>query len=318
MCFPGVKVPMSRKNSWPVWTIVVATFLTTSPVGADPADTTGELPSDAIEVQLRNGLLTLDARGAPLGEVIRAIGEESGFKTAIEGVVDTPVERSLVAIPLETGLRYLLDDVPHVMFYPLPKDGESSRQLREIRLYGREPETAQLPPFASESDAVMPPISAEPGARMRAIRESARSTDQGAISSLGRVLHEDDDPGMRGLAARELGEIGGDSALPALQSALEDTEESVRIRAIRALAQIDSDRATRLLGEMLLEGPERRSRMMAAWALGNRGGPVAESYLEEALEDSDELIRQGVEHALSQMRRQADQKNTMSPHGGRQ
>ena len=57
-----------------------------------------------IEVSLRDGLLSVSLREAPLGEVLRVIGERAGFRVVIKGDLDTPVTWSFAEVSLEKAL----------------------------------------------------------------------------------------------------------------------------------------------------------------------------------------------------------------------
>ncbi len=63
-----------------------------------------------------------------------------------------------------------------------------------------------------------------------------------AVSSLSKKL-DDNDPGIRALAAFALGKIGSETAIPGLLKALEDSDEYVRRNAAFALANIGSETA---------------------------------------------------------------------------
>lgn len=310
----GYATTMTRKVASSVGAISFASLLVLPSAGAPPADGAAMRVPATFHLQVQAGMFTLDAADAPLDDVVRAIGERAGIQVVIEGVLDAPVARSLVAVPLEAGLRRLLGDLPHVMLFAPSAPGEAQRRLLEVRVYGW-PDRHGLPPDpAARGPSAAHLFQGERPQRMEAIRELARAGDPRAVPPLGRVLERDTDPGIRGEAARALGEIGVTAAVPALRGALDDKNQSVRIRAIRALARIDGADATGVLGDVLLDGPERRSRLVAAWALGRQGGPVAEAFLQAALQDPDELIRRGVNHALSEMRDPAHEREFTKPY----
>ena len=78
---------------------------------------------------------------------------------------------------------------------------------------------------------------------------------------------------------------------------MRDDNQMVRIRSIRALALIPNDQSTQMLAELLFNHPDTRTRLLAAWALGQQGSPLAQNYLETARKDGDELVRKAVERA---------------------
>ena len=70
-----------------------------------------------LQVEFRDGLLTLQARDVPLDDILRAIGANAGFDVVVKGDHSAPVSRSFSALALEEGLRRLLGGTSFVMFY---------------------------------------------------------------------------------------------------------------------------------------------------------------------------------------------------------
>ncbi len=109
-------------------------------------------PSGSVEVEIRHGLLTLQAKNAPLSDVIQAIGNEAGFETIVKGQIDDLMNRSMDEMRLERALRYLLDGVSNVMFYAPSEDGSRPRRLVEVRLYGDADEPSPTGPMRDTQD----------------------------------------------------------------------------------------------------------------------------------------------------------------------
>ena len=65
-------------------------------------------PAAGIEAEVTGGLLTLHADGAPLADVLRAIGEAGAFEVALRGTFAMPVRESFEGRPLEETIRALL------------------------------------------------------------------------------------------------------------------------------------------------------------------------------------------------------------------
>ncbi len=65
-------------------------------------------PAAGVEVEVTGGLLTLDADGAPLAEVLRAIGQAGGFEVVLRGGFRAPVRESFADRPLEDVIRRLV------------------------------------------------------------------------------------------------------------------------------------------------------------------------------------------------------------------
>ncbi|HUU45310.1 MAG TPA: HEAT repeat domain-containing protein [Acidobacteriota bacterium] len=81
---------------------------------------------------------------------------------------------------------------------------------------------------------------------------------------------DNDQEEVRALAARYLGEIPSERAIPALTAALDDTSPNVRGRVVKSLAQIGSRQATEPMMR-LLDDPEEWVRREAARSLAELG-----------------------------------------------
>ena len=96
-----------------------------------------ETPTALIEVKVREGLLTFNARGAPLADVLRAIGEKADFTVIIRGNLSTPVTRSLSDIPLEKAISRLVGENTWLMIYrPSDSERQASAPLR-LQVYAK-------------------------------------------------------------------------------------------------------------------------------------------------------------------------------------
>ncbi len=93
-------------------------------------------------------------------------------------------------------------------------------------------------------------------------------------------------------------QVGPDPSL--LAAALEDDATSVRINAVRALGRVGGDRATWILGDIMLDHPDRNMRWMATRALAKQHSEAALRFLELAATDSDPVVRKEVERSLAQ------------------
>ena len=255
-------------------------------------------PGPGIQVEFHEGLLTLRASQAPFVDVIRAIGAEAGFETRVYGDLDVKLDRRLDAVPLERALEDLLKGVSNAMRF----NGTPDRQLTEIFLYGdtgtatarKEPLTETL-----ENTIVTQTLDSERANDIDRSVERARAGDHEAIVELAGLLRENTDPAVRGAAAVALGKIGDVTAIDILQNGVRDNSRMVRIRAIRALAIIRNDQSTQVLADVLFNHSDIRTRLLAAWALGQQGTPLAKSYLETAQDDGNELVRNAVTRARS-------------------
>lgn len=261
-----------------------------------------------VEIEFRDGLLTLEAHNAPLGQIIRAVGEKLEVKVIVTGNLDTRVTRSFTAVPVDEVVRRLTRDAITAIFYhPRDEDAGGSRKITEIRVYAVEqypPRRAAQKARTKETGKGLDPEllaaleSEDRRKRIRAVQKLGYSGESGAIGVLERVLKEEGDPALRGEAAAALGRIGSDRAVPALERALDDGHQAVRVQAVRALARIGGERSAELLGDVLLNTTDRRARLTAAWSLGRLDSPKARSYLEAAANVSDEALRKAINRSL--------------------
>lgn len=271
-----------------------------APVRAEPG---------GVQAEVRDGLLTLDARDAPLDSVLRAIGEQAGFDVVIEGNLGMPVSRSFAALPLGQGIRHVMGGTSYVMTYGGSGEAGGPRLLRAYGLgesgTGAEevswPEVRIVPdPTQADMEAwILERLTrADRGARIVAVRRVERLEHAVALDIAAQVLGQDGDPVVRGQAAAVLGRLGGDRAAGLLEAALEDADASVRRQAAHAMGALDGDEAIHDLGRVLLRHPDREVRLIALESLASASDEVSRSYLEAGLTLRDAKLREAVKQAL--------------------
>ena len=254
-----------------------------------------------ITVEWQDGLLTLRAVNAPLGEVIAEIGARAGFKTTFYGAVDSRLDRSFDEVPLDRVLRELLAGVSNIVLF----DDAAQPRVTEILLFGaagpdKVPAQLEADPEPATATVIDRSLDAEQAEQFSRSAERGRGGDAEAVAEVAALLRSDPDPAIRGAAAAALGDIGSAEAVVALQGGVRDENRTVRIRSIRALAGIDNDQSTQILADLLFNHADTRTRLLAAWALGQQGSPLAQSYLETARDDGNDLVRQAVDRARSE------------------
>ncbi len=269
-------------------------------------------PDARIEVQVRNGLVSLNVRDAPVAEVIRKIGEEAGFETVVLGPLDHQITRSLTEMPVYDAVRRLARETTFIMIHARSKSDAEAAPIKEVRLYRST--LGQPPPdhVTTVKDAVDPEVLAglsadDARARIRAVQKLGRTGEESAVAVLEQVIRKDDDPLVRGQAAAALGKIGSERAVPALEAALGDPVQSVRIQAVRGLGRIGEESSARILGELLLHGADRRVRRTAAWSLGRGKDELARFYLEAAISDPDSAVRRSANQGLGRWEETAEE-----------
>ncbi len=264
-----------------------------------------EEPSAAVvSASFRDGRLTLEARDAPLEDVVRRVGTEAGFAVTLSGDFNTPVNRTFLDRPLEETIRRLLHGAVVVMVYgPTPED-ETKPRLKELWAYAasgagrssRAQGNAPAPPnrkFLGDLD------STDAAARRRAVDALVLREDEAAIPTLHRMLMEEPNVTVRRHVAQSLGALTSPRSVDALMTAVSDEDVGVRQRAIRALGRLSAPAAVHALGEVLHNAPDRKTRLAAASALGRQSSEEAISYLQAAASDPDILVRKAARQNLS-------------------
>ncbi len=214
-----------------------------------------------IEVKVRKGLLTVNARDAPLANVLRVIGENAGFAVTIKGNLSVPVTVSFAGVRMDKAIRRLVGENSWTMIYgPSDADGRAAGPS-ELRVYAhraRDMESAAaiqpaaIQPAVIESDVAAlesSPASSkdsilkdlarpERAARMRAIGILGRLKDENTIDILIQALLAEEDAFVRRYVVVTLGRIGGDRAIETLaEVSHSDPDDMVRKAADSALSR---------------------------------------------------------------------------------
>ena len=290
----------------------VALYHVPSQAETAPAPTT-------LEVSVRDGLLSVQSEGTPLDEVLRVIGQQAGIDYFLTGELGSPVNRSLVGLPLDQGLRKLIgDEAVLVMFYAPGDRDEATKRVTEIWVYGgAKPQQVQSQVTVMRSPEAAAPVReggvAEQGEawsldsisaldRVDRVREIARLAalgDDRSIAALGQILSADEHPRVRERAVKALSELGDEPVVAALQNGLGDEEPWIRSEVIGALGNIGGEQAVISLGQVLFGEPEPEIRSLAISYLATQPGEAARHFLQAALVDPDLLVRQAAERALT-------------------
>ncbi len=289
-----------------------------------------------LHVTVEQGRLTVDLWNARLVRVLRLIGERAGVTMRFRGDPNATLTQSFAGVPIEEGLRRLLQGHSLVLVYaPTGKGGAPvltevsvvppslaaaprSRADGAPRAAGRHADTLGLAPSAAaasgpgraSSDAQGPEApdgaarSAPGGAGDRAARLEvaqalARQGDAEAGADLARILAEDAHPLVRAQAAALLGIVGGEPAATALAAAVADGDAAVRLHAVRALGKVEGAAAVPVLRDVLRRDPDPRVRRVAVRWLAALPGDDALAAVQAAGSDSDPGVREAAATALT-------------------
>jgi HEAT repeat protein len=264
----------------------------------------------SVEIRVEGGLVSVEARDAPVAGVIRAIGEQGGFETIVVGDVNRSVSASFADVPLRNALARLLGDTNHVVVH------DTGHAIVRLWLLGSGGTVTSLAPANPPMTVRVPTVAGEVRpqdetvARSLAVLQLTRSGAAPAVlEALGRALLEDADALVRTRAAMALGSLGDERALPVLQPALADENGSVRTQVIQALGLIGGEPATRVLGDILLQGGNSSERIVASRGLARQDTELARQYLDTAANDPDQRVRAAAERALASGSRDELQKS---------
>lgn len=284
-----------------------------------------------VEARIEDGLLTLQADGAPLADVLRAIGAAGAFPVLIRGEVDALVSASLVEQPLETAIRQLVGTHTLILIHSdsaLELGASGLAEIRVIENRGAAPaqDAEPQPEVADDNDVAndphldrasfrearggMPPPTKDdvlfeldepaPADRVAAVPKVGSLPRREAIELISYVLSNDADTTVRSRAVAALTRLDGTDARGLLRErALGDDDPGLRMQALNALASSRGERAVNVIGQALREDPEPKVRMSAIRALGRVGGDWARRSLERAARDPDPAISTAAEEALA-------------------
>ena len=281
---------------------------------AAAADAPAEGPSAAgVEARVTDGRLTLHADGAPLADVLRAIGAAGGFEVVLRGAFATPVSESFADRPLEDAIRELVEGHSMIVRHGDPDAETGATEVAEIRVLENPDLAAAAETAADERMAVADEDTEEDedtqeddGEYALSEREAFRLANRDVPPpTRDDILIELDDPDQaRRLAAvPKVGALAPGAAADVLAGvfAAED-DPLVRSRAVAALTRLEGPGARRLLRERALGDQDAELRMQALNALATTDGERSVNLLGQALrDDADPEVRKAAISALQRV-----------------
>ena len=267
---------------------------------------THEEAGPAVLASVTDGRLSLEAHGAPRGEVQRTIAYEAGFQVNRTDELQEPADVPVSAVPVDRAVVRLLQGLSAVLVYAAPA-GQGPQRLDEVNVLGSgasEGDDLALVPASGPTDIEPEELWSEltaagdTNARLRTVRALTGRADPQSVDVLAIALEKDEDPIVRRAVVGGLGKIRVPSARAALTRALGDEDPHVRRRAVDALARTWGPDAVAPLGRALAESPDSALRRLAAMNLGRIGGPEAFEALQEAQSDPEPSVRQAAAAAL--------------------
>jgi len=270
---------MNGMNALPRYIAICITLVLVFTTASGAAENTGtSLESADFQIEMKDGLLTLETHDAPLQEVVRGIGELAGFETIlVEDFVEPPlVSVSFESIPVREAVERLVSDKNRIVIYSPTGDEDKRLVISQVWLLGSSSASGEGEVKDEKTIAT---------AQEKAVKGHK-------LVRLTNMLQEDQEAFVRARAAIALGALRDERAVLALESTLLDTHSSVRSQAINALGRIGGEQATMVLGNILLHGSADKSeRVMAAHALWKINSEAARGYLRAGAYDTDEQVR---------------------------
>lgn len=280
-----------------------------------------------FKVEWNNARLSIIAVEVPLFSVLQEVSRQT--KVNIQGLenLHEPITVRFSRLPLDEGLKNLLDNVNYAIFTKLTphSNSPSTRML----ITGRR----DISPFKSitageikSNDGLLDNDFQSPGPNISlskiqelceinhpqiedilysathdpdpSIREIAyrhlyeRKGKKGSDALLTDAKSPDDD--IRKTAVSLLGELLGSDAAEILRDTTEDNNIEIRYLAFQQLSQITSNEGLAVLRARLIH-PDPEIRIMALEAMASKGEEFALEAARSTFGDSDELVRSKAE-----------------------
>jgi hypothetical protein len=237
--------------------------------------------SPAPVVRFDDGKLSVDAHDVELSELLQQIAGLVGFQLTTTGQLRR-VTAIFSDVPLEEGLRRLVQDHELMLVYRPPGNGRTGAKLVGAHVF-------------AGTELRDPSQTAQALEEINQVLHSGR--DERNVPRLSRFLSYPD-LAVRARAIQALALMGGASAVSALERALSDQAPQVRLQAIYGLRRLSGVQAIPALADLLLRDPEVMVRRAAAGSLATLREPSATSALQAAANDPDPSVRLEVSRAL--------------------
>ncbi|MCA9269960.1 MAG: HEAT repeat domain-containing protein [Planctomycetales bacterium] len=138
----------------------------------------------------------------------------------------------------------------------------------------------------------------------RDVRKMSPSEKLQLAADLSLRVENEIDPLLRGETVKTLGQIGTDRAKEALRLAVHDAEVNVRVAACQAWQDVGGPEAVQVLTEVLASDTDEDVRLAAVRALGAFQDPAAARGLALALDDGNPALQyramESLHHATGQ------------------
>ncbi len=242
-----------------------------------------------IDMSVNNGLLTLDVVNIRLDIVLQTIAKSANFDLHINGELNQTISSSINSVPLGDAVKILAGNNSTVMILGDTQQNDQ-RIIREVWIYSTGNkifENANTLPVVT--DAYQISLS----------KNTPAENNVNTIRLLKDIIEQDDSGSERKNAIQELAMIGDLAALETLEIGLGDDDDTVRNEVIKALSQIDEQRSSLALGQVILGDPDPAMRMEALESIAWHNPDIARIFVDAAaIDDTDMSVRDTAEKIL--------------------
>ena len=265
--------------------------------GNETIESNAGVSENSVSVEFRNGRLSVSAKQIPIVELMRLVGNETGFEvTAYGDFTGQSVSLSFSGLQLGDAVRRLLRNTSAVVSYGSTGDPAGKSAINKIFLLGASPARVSaiqintLEPGLETSMRINEIQSGDSGSRIASIDRAEGLSDEITLENLAFSLQHDPDPEVRLKAVSALEKIGGSTAVEVLESGLGDDDRQVRKKVVQTLGGIDDERIPLWLGQVLMGDPSAEVRLVAVRSIARKEGDTARIFLEAATGDSSRIV----------------------------
>jgi HEAT repeat protein len=285
-------LPRSSHFAWQLLFACLALITAGIPALAQQPVSQGLPPSQLASIQLTvtqqpNPLLHLEARAAPLAQILKAIADKTGVNIHYSVLPEAPVTATCIGANVGQVMDCLVAKQVGLVAHKAQKDkpaefwllGSSVGSCQAVSL------TSPLPP---KQEVVVKPTA-------EALAEMERQTQEQTNEMLKQAHSKD--PNERYSAINNLGAMGSKddpNVDQVLRDALADKDTNVRVQAIASIVQRGGDDIADQLGRAL-QDKEPNVRM----SIINVAKDI--TILQQALNDNDQAVRELAQIKLDEL-----------------
>jgi len=254
-------------------------------------------------VQTGNGRVSVDARGVPLADLLRAIAECDGIAVIVDDDARASLTERMTTAFHDLSVPNALDVLLRSRDFQLHYVGSwhGPAETSPNRLWILSTDHALRARWSIAAPPVGLPHAHDEADVLESIDAVVAASDVTLASTeLGVLAVSDADENVRQEAVYALGELPAADSLVILEQAIRDPAIRVREAAVLTLADLHDDGAVRLLSAALYDS-SAAVREQAVYALGAIGSDAALESIRTALLSGDGAVRDAAGEALAEI-----------------